>query len=865
MGGRRGRPFGDPGRDVDEELRYHLERRADELVAGGMDPAEARRAARAEFGDLDGTRAYCIAEDRAAARRARRGAGLRTLADEVRGALRQLRRHPGSVAAPGLVLAAGITLNVLVFTVVEGVLLAPLGVADEADAYVLEEVQEGGGLVRAAYPVLAAWKEGATSFGHLAGYLDSPYPLVTRGAPVHVAGAAVTHGFFDLLDDPFLAGGPFSREQHTPRGAPAAILSEGLWRRAFGASPDVLGGTVRLAGTDHRVSGIVRQGAGFPDGTELWVPLESTYPDLTTIAGAKIVVALGTLRPGASEAGATEELAALSRGVDGGAPGARLTPLRDRLLGGVDSSLLLLQGSVLLLLLAACVNAGAMLLTRAVRRQGELAVRISLGAGPGRVAAGLVAEGVLLGLVAGAVGLGLAALLLGPVVRLAPPDLPRLDGLALDPGVATLALLLAAATGLLTAVAPLWTAVRLRPAVLIRDHAGRAGTSRWMRRLQEGFVVGQVALATVLTAGALLLGRSFLETVTEDPGFDPARITVVEVALPEVRYPDPASRLDFTRRMLDQAAGLPGAQAVAVGRNLPISGSNMTSPLALEGSGTTDAVQIAAVSAGYFEVMGIPIVDGTGFGGLDREDGPATLIIDATLRGDGSTLDVGSRARSFFGSSPPRDVVGVAGAVRHGGLREAPEPIAYEPFFQRGGAESFSLLVRSDAPAAVVAQAARDLMGRLDPELPADRVGTMAGRLRTSVAEPRFYTLGLGTFAALAVLLALAGCQAGLARQVAGQRRELGLRVALGASSGGIRGRIVRRGLTLTGAGILLGVAAALPASGLLRSQLYGVRATDPLTYLMLAAALLVAAALAADVPARRATRVDPAEVLREE
>ncbi len=496
-------------------------------------------------------------------------------------------------------------------------------------------------------------------------------------------------------------------------------------------------------------------------------------------------------------------------------------------------------------------------------------MRVSVGAGSLRVAVGLLLEGALLGLGAGVVGLAVAAALLGPALALVPDDLPHAAAIALDPVVAAFAVGLALATGVVTALVPALAGARTRPAALLREASPGAGEAAWLRRLLEGFVVTQVALAVLLTVGAGLLLRSFVATVTEDPGFDPANVTVVDVGLPDYRYPDAETRLAFAHALLRRAADLPGATAVALARNLPISGSTMTSPLLTGDGAESGSVQVALVSADYFDVMRIPLKDGRGFEDDDREGGPPVLVVDPDIRTpDGETIGVGSRAHSYYGGPDGPDgmrtVVGVVGAVRHDGLRAAPPPTAYEPFFQKGGAAGFSLLVRSDAPAAVVARSARALLTSMDPEIPADRVGTMSARISRSVAGPRFYTVVLSVFGVLAVVLALAGCQAGLAHRVAARRREIGLRMALGATRPGVRGMVLRRGLLLTGAGAAIGLLLSLPATRLLDAQLYGVTAGDPVTYVGLLVLLLAAAALASDLPARRAATVDPAETLRE-
>jgi putative ABC transport system permease protein len=859
----------DPAGEVDDELDFHLRQRADELRQQGLPAAEARRRAEEEFGDLAATRRYCAAEDRRRARR-RRLLGLpRALADELRLALRAVARRPGAVLAPAGILATAVALNALVFTVVRGVLFSPLPFPDPERVVAVDEVTEQYGLSRVSYPVLAAWRRDARTVEDVTAYLETELPLVRDIGTTRVRGVAVTQGFFGLLDSPMLSGRAFDADAHRPDAPPAVLLSERLWRHDFGADPGILRRTLRLGGRDVPVLGVVREGRGFPEGADLWIALEPTSPELMDVAGAKILVGLARLGPGTTPEAAARELGGISSGVAGGAPHASAVTISRRLLGDVRTPLLLLEGAVLLVLLAACANAGGMLLARGVRRRAELAVRASVGAGSVRVAGGLLLEGALLGLSSGVVGLGMAAALLKPALALVPDDLPHAAAVALDPVVAAFALALALATGVVTALAPALTGSRTRPAALLREAAPGAGEAAWLRRLLEGFVVTQVALAVLLTAGAGLLLRSFVATVTEDPGFDPTHVTVMDVALPDYRYPDVGARLAFAHELLRRASDLPGATAVALGRNLPISGSTMTSPLLTADGTQTGQVQVALVSAGYFDVMRIPVKEGRGFEGDDREGGPPVLLVDPDIRtAEGDAIGVGTQAHSFYGGPDgpdgPREVVGVVGAVRHDGLRAAPPPTAYEPFFQKGGAAGFSLLVRSDAPAAVVAQAARNLLVSMDTEIPADGVGTMSARISRSVAGPRFYTVVLSVFGILAVVLALAGCQAGLAHRVAARRREIGLRMALGASQPGVRGMVLRRGLALTGAGATIGFVLSLPATRLLDAQLYGVAPGDPVTYVGLLVLLLLAAALASDLPARRAAKVDPAETLRE-
>jgi putative ABC transport system permease protein len=860
-----------PGRpssaaEVDEELEFHLQMRAEELEAGGLSPKVAKLQAEEGFGDLEGTRHYCKKQDQFRKRRGKMGGMVRSFRDEFTLATRTLLRRPRSILAPVLILALAVTLNALVLSVVRSVLLAPLPFQDTPRVAVVQEVSESGGYSMASYPVLEAWRRESRQIEVLAAYLDAQLPMMGGSGPIHVNGAKVTEGFFDLFTDPIRAGRSFSPQEHAVGGPRVVAISEGLWERAFGSDPDILARTLELGGQEHQVVGVVVDDMAFPDATEIWIPVEPSNPDLLEIAGAKIFHALARIRPGVSLDELGLELGGISGRVEGGAQETVAHSIEDRLLGDVRTPLLLLQGAVLLVLLAAATNAGSLLLARGVRRRGEMALRASLGAGATRVALGLLMEGLVLGGVAGLAGLLLASITLGPALALVPMDLPRAAHIALDPFVALIAMVLATGTGVATTLIPALISARTSPSETLRESSHGAGTPPWIRGTLEGFVVAQVALAVVLTAGAGLLIRSFITTIQEDPGFDPAGITLLDVSLPEFRYPDQAGRLSFAQELLARAENLPGVQYVALGRNLPISGSTMTSPLLVEGAnGTTSAVQVAMVTSDYFQVMGIPFRDGGDFGPADRPGGPPQLIVDPGVRApDGTPLSMGQRAHSFFGSQEYRDVVGVAGSIRHGGLRELPIPIAYEPFFQKGGAAGFTLLIRSDAPTGVVAQEARELVRSLDPELAVDQISSMSARIRRSLAEPRFYTLALTLFGSLATLLAVAGCQAGLAHRVAARRREIGIRMALGAPSPSVRGMILRRGLFLTGIGAALGLLVALPGVRLLENQLYGVTTGDPLTYGLILVLLLGAGALASDLPARQAASLDPADVLRE-
>jgi predicted permease len=856
----------EPEREVDVELEFHLQMRTKELTEAGLDPAKARRQAEAEFGDIDNTRRYCRAEGRRLRRSRRFKHVLRSARDEVSLVFRRMGRRPSASLAPVAILTVAVALNALVLSVVRGVLLSPLPFSDSERVAVVEEVKEGGGVLGAAYPILSEWRKQARLVETVGGYLVTSFPLMTESGPMKADGAAVTAGFFDLLTDYLARGRSFTEAEHEPGGTPVVVISEGFWKRAFGENPEILGTYLEVDGRACEVIGVVRDIASFPDGSEVWLPVEQASPGLLEVAGAKIFITLARIRPGVGLDQVGQELGRISSGMVGGAPSATAVPVADRLLGDVRTPLRLLQGAVFLVLLAAAVNAGGLLLARGMRRRTELALQSSLGAGSTRMGSSLLLEGLFVGAAAGIIGVILARGLLGPTLALVPVDLPRAAQISLDPWVVSLALGLASVTGVATAAVSAFAGSRTSPATLLRESTPAAGSSPWLARTMEGMVVVQVALAVLLTAGAGLLLRSFVSTVREDPGFDTSNVVLVSVSLPDYRYTDQGSRVAFARDLLERAQTIQGAETVALGRNLPISGSTMMSPLRIEGSESNSAaVQVAAVTEDYFDLLRIPFQDGSGFQGEDREEGERLLVVGpGVVTAEGSALGVGDRAHSFFNEQDYRTVRGVVGAVRHRGLRVSPVPIVYEPFFQKGAALGFTLLIRSEAPVGIVGEQAREIIRALDGALPVEEVSTMSSRISASLAEPRFYTIALSMFGALALLLALAGCQASLAHRVEARRREIGIRMALGATLPSVRSMVLVRGLALTAMGIVVGILAAIPGTRVLETQLYEVSLGDPLTYGAVLLLLLAAGALASDGPARRAARQDPAEVLKE-
>jgi len=854
-------------REVEEELALHIEMRVEALVASGMAEEAARRKVMEEFGDLEAARAYCVRMDRMRDRKRRWRMAWRGIAGEARWGLRALMRRPGSAVAAAVVLMAAIALNGVVFSIVRGVLLDPLPIPEADRVVVLREWQEGQarGALGVSYPAYRAWRQESAVVERAVAYLETELPVKAEGDPLRARGATVTEGFLEFTGARLVAGRTFLPEEHGPDGPRAAVLARSLVDRLYGEDAEAPGRTLTVDGFPVRVVGVVEGGA-WPEGAELWIPLETHSPGFTEIWGARVLSTLARLRPGAGPGDAARELTSISSAYPEGAGWqVRATLLREDLLRDVRTPLLLLQGAVALVLLIACANVGILLLARGLGRRGEMAVRKALGASGLRVAAGSLSEGVLLAAAAGVGGVALAWLLLDPVLALVPGDLPRASEIGMAPGVALFALGLSLLTGTLAGILPAVAGGRTGAATAIREAAPRQSGGPWARRLRDGMVVAQVGLSVVLLAGAGLLLKSFLTTLEQDPGFEPEEVVAVDLSLPPARYQDGVAIRGFVDALLERAEALPGVQSAAVGRNLPISGSDMTSPVVVEGLGADEEpAQIAWVSADYFRVMGIPLVEGRVFGPED-DVGPPVAVIDGAFRRrflPEERSATGLRARSFF-TPEMREVVGVVGSVRHRGLTSEPSPVFYERFDQ-DPATGFTLLLRSPRGPGGVASEVRSLVGTLDPGLPVPSVSTLEERVGRSVAGPRFYTTLVSVFAVLSLLLTVLGSYSVLAHLVGERRREIGIRMALGARGLEVRRLVLRRAIGTTGLGVVLGLAGALVATRTLEGLLFRVSPTDPWILLLLPVILLGSAVAAAWVPTRRATAVDPVRTLKE-
>lgn len=784
---------------------------------------------------------------------------------EVRRGARTVWRDPRHALLVVLILGLGLGVTIALYSVISGVLLRPLPFADPERLVDVRQVDpEEGWLHGVSGPTFEDWAGEAGSLRSLAAYSPGTSILGSVSEPVRVRRTDVTGAFFQVLGLRSHLGRLLLPGDSDPAAPAVAVLGHALWMAAFGGDPGAVGRVVTLDGTPHEVVGVAPERVSFPEATGAWTAIP-TGADYMAVREAHILGVVARLEDGASAGQAEAELTAIVERIPDYAFAARVQPLAERLTGDVRAPLLVLMAAVAAVLLVACANAGNLLLARAVRRRHELAIRNALGASGQRLAGYLLGEALTLSLAAGALGVVTASWLTDTLLRLAPGDLPRASEVGLHPPVLLFALAVSIGVALLTGLAPMLRAARVDAGAELRRSGPRATAGG---RMRAALVVAEVALSVVLLAGGGLLLKSFHNLTSVDPGFRTDRVTTFDFSLPAYRYADSRQYLGYERELLERVRALPGVSGAAISQNLPLSGRNMMTPALVEGRELRDAprVQISAVSDGYFAALGTPVTAGREFAPTDDEGAPPVAIVnEAFVRAYfGGESPLGRRARTFFGEPVMREIVGVVANQSHGSLAEPPPPMFYYPLPQLPPS-SGRVVVRSAGSVETLVPAVRAVARRLDREVPLGEVATMRELVDRTIALPRFYAAALGGFAGLALLLALSGFYAVLSQTVTLRRREIGIRMAVGARSDQVVALVAREAAGLTGAGLALGLGGALAATRLLRSQLFGVDSADPWVLAGVVATLLVVAAAAAWLPARRAVGYDPVAVLRTE
>jgi putative ABC transport system permease protein len=861
--------------EIQEELRSFQDASVEEKMRHGMSREAALRAAHAEAGSAESVRQKVWA------------AGWESAADslwqDLRYAVRMLAKSPGFTAVAVLTLALGIGANGAIFSLVNAVLLRPLPYASPSQLVDVSEAEPKAGVSGAAvsYPAFVELRDHTRVFTSVAGLAGHALTLTGHGEPADVSTLAVTPAFFSLFGTKPLLGRALSPQDGERGAAPVAVLSEGLWRSRFGADPGIAGTSITLDQRAFAVVGIMPAGFRTPffnQADQVWIPLVQDplfSAWMTRPPQAHWLPVIARLRSGISPDQARAELETISAGVASQFPAEKgwriaIEPLQQVIVGDVKEPLLLLLNAAGLVLLIACANIANLLLARATSRSKEIAVRIALGASQRRIARQLLTESAVLGLLGSITGVFLAWWSVSALTSLLPAGLTQLRSIRLDGSVLAFAFVLSFAASVFVGLAPVLHATRSDPQANLRE-GSRAGDARGSQRARSLLAAVEVAVATVLLVGAGMLMRSFARLLSVSPGFETENMVKAEISLPRFQYSRPEQWTAFSNELMTRLQAKPGLQDSAIAAPLPIMDNSVNLPFAIAGNpptrqGATDTANYVASSPGYFRVMGIPLIRGRLFSEDDSASTPPVALISEALARRYFPRENPLGRRLIFGFPPhgdvSREIVGMVADIHDVSIASNPGPMMYVPFAQVpfwGG----EVVVRSSLSAAEIAAAIRTETHNIDKDLPVTDIESFPEAMHASLAEPRFRTVLLGLFSAIALLLAAIGIFGVISFSVSRRTREIGVRMALGATPASIRHLVLGESAKLVLFGLAAGIPAALISTHFLSALLFGVTPTDPLTFIGVGLLLMLVALAAAYLPARRATRIDPIVALR--
>ncbi|HXG67845.1 MAG TPA: ABC transporter permease [Blastocatellia bacterium] len=801
---------------------------------------------------------------------------MNTLTQDIRYGFRMLLKSPGFTLVAVIALALGIGVNTAIFSVVNTVLLRPLPYR-EPDR--LLALQEQHAVKHSEMPVspgnFVEWEKQNTTFEKLAAYRTTSHILTGIGEPQRLRGARVSAGTFTMLGINPLQGRDFMDEEDLPGKGNVALISHGLWQRLFGGNPNIMGQALTLDGNSFTVIGVMPQTLKFPDAeTEIWVPTAFSEQERQA-RGAKMLSVIGRLKPGVTRGQAQAEMEAITARLAEQYPensnfGAKITPLLEYAVGDLRPTLLVLLGAVLFVLLIACANVANLMLARAATRQKEIAIRTALGAGRGQIVRQLLTESLLLAMIGGGAGVLLAVWGVDALLALAPEDLPRINEVAIDGSTLAFTFALTLLTGLGFGLAPALQASKPDLNETLKD-AGRGSSGGVHRaRVRNALVVAEVALALVLLVGGGLLIRSFIQLQQVKPGFNTENALVVNMSLPQRKYPQGQQAVNFYDQLMRNLSTLPGVQAVGGSGVFPFVNEAVLG-FYVQGEprsagGDMPTTNYFSVSPDYFRAMGIPLLKGRVFTETDRQDTTPVAVINETFakRYFPDEDPIGKRIHVTNGPEVFREVVGVVGDVKQYGLARETNAQFYEPFAQQPR-PGFTIVLRAGSDPTALSGAVRARVQELDKDQPVTSIQTVEEILRESVAQERFSMLLLGIFAALALVLAAVGLYGVISYSVTQRTHEIGIRMALGASRGDVLKLVIGQGMVMALAGVGIGLAGAFALTRLMSGMLFGVSATDPITFAVISMLLTGVALAASYLPARRALKVDPMVALRYE
>jgi putative ABC transport system permease protein len=863
--------------DLERELRSDLELEAEELQQAGLPPEQARHAAQRAFGNI--TR---VQEE---IREMWQFTWLDRLAADLRYACRSLRNNPAFAAVVILTAALGIGANTSIFSVVYAVLLRPLPYRDAA-RLVAPTNASPDALLNWGIPDFqyAGWRDQAAIFDGIAASSGRQF-TITGGEPEQLKAQIVTPGFLGVLGVAPIVGRDFTDTDAALRGGQVALISHDLWTRRFGADPSILSKPMTLDGKPYSVAGVLPPDFEFPGAGAVSLLLAVAEPQAQAGGPIYFYNVVARLKRGITPGRATSDLALLNQRLQSTYPAkfnraraatqTRVFSLQDRLVGNVRPALLVLAGAVTLVLLIVCANVSNLLLARAMTRQKEIAMRLALGAGRGRVFRQLLTEGMLLASLAGLAGLAVAFEGVKLLRAIAPAGVPHIEQARIGPAVLVFNLAIVVLCGILFGLAPLRGASAVDPEVALKQTTRSGTATRRRQRAENLLIVFETAFALILLTGAGLLIRTFTGLTAIAPGFRPENVITARLSLPRWKYQSPEHQKAFMDALLEKARSAPGVEAAGAIASVPYAGFVMTDSLQVEGvaapdpqaTGQDESVAVNYAAGDYFKTMGIPILQGRALDASDLNGRSPVAVINQTLarRYFPGGRAVGARVRIGNGAGWLQ-IAGIAGDVKQGGLASETraEIFLSAPQTHSPGSAS-TLVIRSSAGPRVLGPWLHSEIAALDHDVPLPEIQTMHSYMLSLIASQQFVMRLLSLFAAIAVTLSAIGIYSVMVYSVERRAHEIGIRLALGAERAHIVGLVLGRGLRISIAGAAIGLAGGLALTRYLKSLLYGVTPYDPLTLTAGCALVILAAFVASYLPARRAVNHDAISALRQE
>lgn len=874
--------------EITDELAQHLEDEYEQALGHGISPEEAQRAVLNNLNTSDSlARELKHLEQRVPQNPVPMGTPRRSnmigdLGQDMRYGLRMLAKNPAFTAIAVIALALGIGANSAIFSVVDAILLRPLPYKNPEQLVMIWEEATHLGFPKDTPPAATFldWRQQATVFSGMAALAHRRFNLSGAGEPERLDGRRVSANTFDLLGVKPIVGRTFVPEEDKP-GTKVVILNESLWKRRFGGDPGVIGRAITLNNESYTVIGVMPESVHLFSSErwrdQVWVPM-AFPPEEATNRGAHFLYVIARMKPGVTLHQARAEMDTIAARLAHQYPefntrrGAVVSPLQEEMVGNMKPALLILLGAVAFVLLIACANVANLLLARAAVRQKEIALRLALGADRARLTKQLLVESVMLSLIGGAVGLAFAYAGLRMLNRFIPAGIAHADAIGINGTVLVFTLLIALVTGIIFGLAPATQASHFNLNETLNEGGRDAGAGAHGKRLRSALVIAEVAISVVLLIGAGLLINSFMHLRNLDPGFRTDHLLAVSIDLPQVKYPDTARRVAFFDEVVRRVQSLPGVRSVAIAGNLPFTYDGDSTVIAVEGIPDPPMDQwpdvvFRVAGPGYFSSMEIPLVSGRDFTDQDTLNSlDAVIVSEKTAKHYwpnenpiGKRLKLGATTDKI----PWNTVVGVVKDVRQNSFVAEPKMEMYFTYKQLHDLSANALVVRTSIDPLTLATAVRNAVWSVDKDQPVGNIDSMDNIVATAVARQRFSMLLLAIFAGLALILAAVGIYGVMSYTVAQQTREIGIRMALGAKRLDVLKMTVTQGIKLVGLGLVIGLPSAFILTRVMASLLFGISASDPITFVSISLVIFAVASLASYIPALRATKVDPMIALR--